>query len=55
MKGTKVLIQYFAVRNENDEYKGVLEVTQEISFIQSLEGQKRLLDWESEENESTKL
>lgn len=54
MKGTKVLIQYFAVRNENDEYKGVLEVTQEISFIQSLEGQKRLLDWESKENESTK-
>ncbi len=44
--GNRVLIQYFALRNENNEYKGVIEVTQEISEIQKLEGDKRILDWE---------
>lgn len=44
--GKRVLIQYFAIRNENNEYKGVIEVTQEISEIQKLEGDKRILDWE---------
>jgi len=45
MKGVKLLIQYFAVRNESGNYKGVVEVSQEISEIQSLEGEKSLLDW----------
>ncbi|HSH20300.1 MAG TPA: PAS domain-containing protein [Draconibacterium sp.] len=45
MKGEKLLIQYFAIRNENGEYKGVVEVSQEISEIQNLQGEKRLLDW----------
>ncbi|MBP1664536.1 MAG: hypothetical protein H6Q19_1676 [Bacteroidetes bacterium] len=45
MKGNKILIQYFAVRNERNEYKGVIEVTQEISEIQALEGERRILDW----------
>jgi len=40
----KVLIRYFPVFNDDDEYMGVLEVTQEISRIQQLEGQKLLLD-----------
>jgi len=40
-----VLIKYFAVRNENGNYKGVLEVSQEISEIKALEGERRLLDW----------
>ena len=40
-----VLIQYFAVRNAAKEYKGTLEVSQEISEIQSLTGDRRLLDW----------
>lgn len=40
-----VLIQYFAVRNKNNEYKGVLEVSQEISEIQKIEGDRKLLDW----------
>lgn len=44
--GKRVLIQYFAIRDENSEYKGVVEVTQEISEIQKLEGDKRILDWE---------
>lgn len=44
--GKRILIQYFAVRNEKNEYKGVIEVTQEISEIQKLEGDRRILDWE---------
>ncbi len=45
-KGKFILIQYFAVRNNKGEYKGVIEVTQDITEIKSLEGEKRLLDWE---------
>ena len=40
-----ILIQYFAGRNENKEYKGTLEVSQEISEIQSISGDRKLLDW----------
>lgn len=40
----KVLIRYFPVYGDNDEYMGVLEVTQEVAWIQKLEGQKLLLD-----------
>ena len=40
-----VLIQYFAVRNKEGQYKGTLEVSQEISEIQKIKGNKRLLDW----------
>lgn len=44
MKGMFILIQYFAVRNSEGKYLGTLEVSQEISEIKSLEGEKRLLD-----------
>lgn len=40
----KVLIRYFPVYDDAGGYMGVLEVTQAIGWIQSLEGQKRLLD-----------
>ncbi len=43
-RGEKVLIRYFPVFNDDDEYMGVLEVTQDITWIQKLEGQKFLLD-----------
>ncbi len=46
MKGLKLLIQYFAIRDENGNYKGVAEVSQEITEIQNLQGEKQLLDWE---------
>ncbi len=46
MKGRFVYIRYFAVRDENGEYKGTLEVSQDITDIKKLEGQKRLLEWE---------
>ncbi len=45
IKGTLVLIQYFAVRDESNTYRGVIEVAQEITEIKALEGEKRLLDW----------
>lgn len=45
MRGEFILIQYFAVRDENRNYKGVMEVSQEISGIKALAGEKRLLDW----------
>lgn len=40
----KVLIRYFPVYDDDSEYMGVLEVTQEIAAIQKINGQKRLLD-----------
>ena len=49
MKGMFVLIQYFAVRNRDGQYLGTLEVSQEISGIKSLQGEKRLLDDEKSE------
>lgn len=38
-----VYIRYFAVRDENGEYLGTMEVTQDIAPIQALEGEKRLV------------
>ncbi|MEA3447374.1 MAG: PAS domain-containing protein [Bacteroidota bacterium] len=46
MQGKFILIKYFALRNDDGEYKGVLEVGQEITDIKKLEGERRLLDWE---------
>ena len=38
-----VLIRYYAVRNDQGEYLGVLEVTQDIKEIQQIVGEKRLV------------
>lgn len=46
LKGRMILIQYFALRNDKGEYKGVLEVSQDITEIRALEGERRLLQWE---------
>ena len=43
-KPEKVLIQYFALRDTAGKYLGCLECSQKIGHIQSLTGQKRLLD-----------
>jgi uncharacterized protein len=45
MGGKFLLIRYFAVRDKNGSYKGVIEVTQDITDIKKLEGERRLLDW----------
>jgi len=44
LKGRLIYIRYFAVRDENGGYLGTLEVTQDITDIKKLEGEKRLLD-----------
>ncbi|MBN1820466.1 MAG: DUF438 domain-containing protein [Prolixibacteraceae bacterium] len=46
IKNEKILIQYFAIRDENCNYMGVIEVTQEIDSIQKLSGEKRILEWQ---------
>ncbi len=45
-KGQIIHIRYFAIRDKNLTYKGVIEMSQDITEIQKLEGQKRLLDWD---------
>ncbi|UCD83605.1 MAG: DUF438 domain-containing protein [Deltaproteobacteria bacterium] len=44
LKDHKVYIRYFAVRNEAGKYLGTLEVTQDITDVKKIEGEKRLLD-----------
>jgi PAS domain S-box-containing protein len=43
-KGRFIYIKYFAVRDHNKKYLGTLEVTQNITEIKKLDGEKRLLD-----------
>ena len=40
----KILIQYFALRDKNGNYLGCLEASQDITDIQKIEGENRLLD-----------
>jgi len=44
LKGRKIYIRYFAVRDKAGKYLGTLEVTQDITDIQKIAGEKRLLD-----------
>jgi DUF438 domain-containing protein len=41
-----IVIEYCAVRGKDNEYLGVLEVTQDITKLRSLEGNQRLLSYE---------
>jgi len=38
-------IRYLAVRDKDKKYLGTMEVTQDITDIKKIEGEKRLLDW----------
>jgi PAS domain S-box-containing protein len=44
LKGRKVYIRYFPVKDKAGKYIGVVEVSQDITDIQKIEGEKRLLD-----------
>ena len=44
-KGKVIHIRYFAVRDHEQKYKGVIEVSQDVTDIKKLEGEQRLLDW----------
>ncbi len=41
-----IFIRYFAVRDSAGTYCGCLEVSQDVTAIQALEGERRLLDWD---------
>ena len=44
MSGKTILIKYSALRDGDSRYLGTLEVTQDITDIKKLEGEKRLID-----------
>jgi len=44
MGGKMAHIRYFAVRDENGEFIGTLEVTQDVTKIKELKGEKRLVE-----------
>jgi len=46
LKGKMVYIVFYAVRDENGKYMGALEVAQDITRLQQLTGERRLLDEE---------
>ncbi|NMB01652.1 MAG: DUF438 domain-containing protein [Firmicutes bacterium] len=46
MKDMVVYIRYFAVRDSAGNYRGTLEVTQNIAEIQKLTGEKRIYDYQ---------
>lgn len=45
MKGMMIYIYYLPIKDRKGNYKGTLEISQEISGLRALEGQQRLLDW----------
>jgi PAS domain S-box-containing protein len=45
MNNRLIHIRYFAVRDKKGKYLGTMEVTQDITDIKKIEGEKRLLDW----------
>lgn len=40
-----IYIRYFAVRDSQKKYKGVIEISQDITEIKTIEGERRLLEW----------
>lgn len=45
MHGKFVHIDYYALRDENGEYLGTLEVSQDLTYKRKLEGEKRILSY----------
>ncbi|GAB4485600.1 MAG: DUF438 domain-containing protein [Thermodesulfovibrionales bacterium] len=46
MKGRFLHIRYFAVRDAKGRYRGTLEVSQDVTEIRALDGERRLLNWD---------
>ena len=44
MMGKFIHIRYFALRDDAGNYRGTIEVSQDVALIRALEGEKRLLD-----------
>ncbi len=49
MGGKMIHIEYFALRNDEGEYLGTLEVSQNISRYREIEGERRILGYERSE------
>jgi len=47
MNNRLIHIRYFAVRDKNGKHLGTMEVTQDLTDIKKIEGEKRLLDWKT--------
>jgi DUF438 domain-containing protein len=45
LEGKVYHIRYFALRDDAGKYQGTIEVSQDITKIQKLTGENRLLDW----------
>ena len=45
LKDRLIYIRYFPVRDKDGKYLGTMEVTQDITEIKKIQGEKRLLDW----------
>ncbi|MFX1525789.1 MAG: DUF438 domain-containing protein [Promethearchaeota archaeon] len=45
LDGEFIMIRYFAMRDEEGKYVGTLEVSQELSRLRKLEGERRLVQW----------
>lgn len=43
--GRKLLIEYFCLRDDRQRYRGVLEVSQDITELSQLKGEQRLGSW----------
>ncbi|PKP08049.1 MAG: DUF438 domain-containing protein [Bacteroidetes bacterium HGW-Bacteroidetes-4] len=48
MKGKFIHIEYFALRDENGEYLGTLEVSKDLTEVRALEGEQRILSYSNE-------
>lgn len=48
MKGHFIHIAYYALRNEHNQYIGTLEVSQDLTELRKLEGERRILSYEKD-------
>ena len=51
MRGKFIHIEYFALRDRNGQYLGTLEVSQDLTDLQKLEGEQRILSYSEPEPE----
>ena len=47
MKGQFIYIRYFAMRDENGDYLGTLEVSQDLTELRKLDGERRILEYDN--------
>ncbi|MEE4115755.1 MAG: DUF438 domain-containing protein [Marinilabiliaceae bacterium] len=51
MHGKFILIEYYALRNDNGDYLGTLEVSQDLTNARELKGERRILSYGANKNE----